>query len=183
MKAYKDSEGKIRLFRPECNAQRFKKSSERIALPDFDGNEMIKCIEEYVRLESRWIPSIREFSLYLRPLHMAMENSLGVKHPNKSLMMIMASPAGPYYPTGFKPISLSCGVGTIRSAPGGMGMFKVGGNYGPTLGTTQEANKKGHQQVLWLFNDTKIIEVGASNIFFVFKSKTGKKAEIVTPAI
>ena len=49
-------------------------------------------------------------------------------------------------------------------------------NYGPTLGTTKEANKRGHQQVLWLYNDSKIIEVGASNIFFIFKGKNGKKA-------
>jgi len=54
--------------------------------------------------------------------------------------------------------------------------FIINRNYGPTLGTTKDANKKGHQQVLWLYNDRKIIEVGASNIFFVFKSKNGKKA-------
>jgi len=56
-------------------------------------------------------------------------------------------------------------------------------NYGPTLDTTKEANNRGYQQVLWLYNDRKIIEVGSSNIFFVFKSKEGKKAEIVTPAL
>jgi branched-chain amino acid aminotransferase len=50
MKAYKNLEGKIRLFRPECNLQRFKDSSKRIALPDFDGNELLKCIEEFVRI-------------------------------------------------------------------------------------------------------------------------------------
>ncbi len=54
-------------------------------------------------------------------------------------------------------------------------------NYGPTLGITKEANMRKHQQVLWLYDDKKIIEVGASNIFFIFKSTTGKKAEIVTP--
>ena len=101
---------------------------------------------------------------------MAMENSLGVKHPTKSLMIIMASPVGPYYPTGFEAVSLSCSTDSIRSAPGGMGMYKVGGNYGPTLASTKIANQKGHQQVLWLFNG-KVIEVGASNIFFAFKSK------------
>ncbi len=73
-----------------------------------------------------------------------MENSLGVKSPSKSKLLILGSPAGPYYATGFEPVSLMCGVGTIRSAPGGTGMYKVGGyifnlirNYGPTLGTTK----------------------------------------------
>lgn len=86
-------------------------------------------LAEYVKVEQRWIPSISEFSLYLRPLHISMENSLGVKSPNKSKLLILGSPAGPYYPTGFEPISLSCGVGTIRSAPGGTGMYKVGGYF------------------------------------------------------
>jgi branched-chain amino acid aminotransferase len=127
MKAYKNSQGQIRLFRPECNALRFKRSSTRISLPDFDGNEFVKCLAEYVKVESRWIPSISEFSLYLRPFHISMENSLGVKNPGKSKLLILGCPVGPYYPTGFLPISLACGVGTIRSAPGGTGMYKVGG--------------------------------------------------------
>jgi branched-chain amino acid aminotransferase len=37
MKAYKDQNGKIRLFRPECNMYRFKVSSKSLCLPDFDG--------------------------------------------------------------------------------------------------------------------------------------------------
>lgn len=57
MKAYKDSKGKIRLFRPECNMYRFLSSSRRISLPDFDGNEFLKCLEEYVRVEERWMPA------------------------------------------------------------------------------------------------------------------------------
>lgn len=56
-----------------------------------------------------------------------MEDSLGVKNPSKSQLLILGCPVGPYYPTGFSPVSLSCGVGTIRSAPGGTGSFKVGG--------------------------------------------------------
>jgi branched-chain amino acid aminotransferase len=56
-----------------------------------------------------------------------MENSLGVKSPSASMLVLMASPVGPYYPTGFKPISLSCSLNSIRSAPGGTGYYKVGG--------------------------------------------------------
>lgn len=51
MKAYKDSQGKIRLFRPQCNMQRLLNSSRRISLPEFDGNQLLKCIEQYVRVE------------------------------------------------------------------------------------------------------------------------------------
>ena len=56
-----------------------------------------------------------------------MENSLGVKSPGSSMLMVMASPVGPYYSSGFKPVSLACSEKLIRSAPGGMGAFKVGG--------------------------------------------------------
>eukprot|EP00919_Chromeraceae_sp_WS-2016_P020175 GHVR01048048.1.p1 GENE.GHVR01048048.1~~GHVR01048048.1.p1 ORF type:complete len:120 (+),score=6.82 GHVR01048048.1:370-729(+) len=91
----------------------------------------------------------------------------------------MGSPVGPYYPTGFSPISLSCAIGSIRSAPKGTGSYKIGGNYGPTLDLTKQSIKRGYQQILWLY-ENKIIEAGASNIFFVFKGKNGKK-EIVTP--
>ncbi len=113
--------------------QRLLNSSRRISLPDFDGNELLKCIEEYVRIEERWIPAKTEFSLYIRPIHISMENSLGVKSPGASMIVVMSSPVGPYYPSGFKPISLSCSINSIRSAPGGTGFYKVGGNYGPTL--------------------------------------------------
>ncbi len=58
-----------------------------------------------------------------------MENSLGVKSPSASQLVLMSSPVGPYYPSGFKPISLSCSLNSIRSAPGGTGYYKVGGYY------------------------------------------------------
>jgi len=84
------------------------------------------------------------------------------------MLILMGSPVGPYYPTGFKPISLSCSLNSIRSAPGGTGFYKVGGNYGPTLKQGNEVMKAGYHQVLWLYGD-EVIEAGTSNIFFVFK--------------
>jgi branched-chain amino acid aminotransferase len=56
-----------------------------------------------------------------------MESSLGVKSPSRSQIMIVSSPVGPYYPTGFNPVSLLCETKYIRSAPGGTGGFKLGG--------------------------------------------------------
>lgn len=92
----------------------------------------------------------------------------------------MTCPVGPYYSTGYKPISLSCATKTIRSAPKGTGSFKIGGNYAPTLRTGLEVDAKGHQQALWLLGN-QIIEVGSSNIFFVFKDQSG--IEIATPEL
>lgn len=60
-------------------------------------------------------------------MHISVDDALGVKKPDKSKLYVMGGPVGPYYPTGFKPISLSCRVDTIRSAPKGTGAFKIGG--------------------------------------------------------
>lgn len=127
MKAYRNEKGELRLFRPWCNALRLKRSSCRLTLPDFDGKELVNLIAELVKIEERWIPPTSEFSLYVRPLHFATDNALGVHSPDTSKLLIMAGPVGPYYPTGFKPISLYCATETIRSAPKGTGSFKIGG--------------------------------------------------------
>lgn len=129
LKAYKNVMGEVRLFRPECNALRLKRSSKRLALPDFDGDEFVNLVSEYVKIEQRWIPPISEFSFYIRPLHIAMEETLGIKKAAKSRLLIMGGPVGPYYPTGFKPVSLSCMISAIRSAPRGTGSFKIGGYF------------------------------------------------------
>ena len=97
MKAYKDAKGKIRLYRPECNMHRFKKSSYSLCLPDFDGNELLKCIKELVKLDERWIPSQRGFGLYIRPFHISMEPTLGVKEAKSSKIVTVLNPVGPYY--------------------------------------------------------------------------------------
>jgi len=96
--------------------------------------------------------------------------------------MIVSSPVGPYYPTGFNPISLHCETHYIRSAPGGTGGHKLGGNYGPTIAVGNDAIKKGHQQVLWLWNG-KVGEIGSSNIFFVLKDKQTGKRKVLTPEL
>ena len=71
MKAYRNTKGEVRLFRPECNMVRLKRSTVRLTLPDFDGNEYIKLLEEFLKIDYEWIPPMSEFSLYIRPLHIA----------------------------------------------------------------------------------------------------------------
>lgn len=127
LKAYRNSKGEVRLFRPWCNALRFKKSSVRLTLPDFDGNELVKLLAELVRVDERWVPPTSEYSLYVRPLHIATDETLGVSPPTSSKIVIMTGPVGPYYSSGFKPISLSSPTDTIRSAPLGTGAYKIGG--------------------------------------------------------
>ena len=134
-----------------------------------------------MKLESRWIPTEKGFSLYVRPAHISMENTLGVKEPHSSQIFVVCSPTGPYYPSGFEPISLYCETESIRSAPLGSGCFKMGSNYGPTILPASKAKAKGFTQILWLY-DGKVGEVGTSNIFFVLRGKDGVK-ELVTPEL
>jgi branched-chain amino acid aminotransferase len=83
---------------------------------------------------------------------------------------VIASPAGPYFPTGFKPVSLYADPKYVRAFPGGVGNSKVGSNYGPTVFVNLEAQKKGCQQVLWLFGEENLLtEAGTMNMFLVLK--------------
>eukprot|EP01016_Furgasonia_blochmanni_P045668 TRINITY_DN6479_c0_g1_i2.p1 TRINITY_DN6479_c0_g1~~TRINITY_DN6479_c0_g1_i2.p1 ORF type:complete len:332 (+),score=96.43 TRINITY_DN6479_c0_g1_i2:98-997(+) len=171
----------IRLFRPEMNMARFKKSCYRLCLPDFDGGELLECIKEHIRIDSQWVPDKDGFSLYVRPTAISMTEVLGVRAPDKARIFVVLCPVGPYYPSGFKPVSLYCDKDNIRSFPKGFGHYKLGANYGPTLRITRDVEKKGYAQCLWLGGD-HIAEVGTSNIFFLWMNEQGEK-ELITPEL
>jgi len=183
MKAYYGADGKYRLFRPDLNMNRFHKSTLRSALPDFDKGELLKIIKKFVEIEKDWIPKCTSASLYLRPTFIGTEPTLGVSATNKALLYVLASPTGPYFPTGFKPISLLADPKYVRAFPGGAGNVKVGSNYGPTIFVGIEAQKKGCQQVLWLFGEEEYLtEAGTMNMFLVTKNKKGEM-ELITPPL
>lgn len=176
MKAYRGLDGKIRLFRPELNMNRFLKSSLRSALPYFDKHELLKCIKKYVSIEQDWVPKSNAAALYIRPTLIGTEPTLGVSASNTALLYVLGGPVGPYFPLGFKPISLMADPNYTRAFYGGVGDSKVGSNYGPTIYVTQIAQKLGCQQVLWLYGkEEQITEAGTMNIFFVFKNKQNRK--------
>ncbi|KAF7162754.1 hypothetical protein CNMCM5623_007923 [Aspergillus felis] len=181
MKAYKDKKGQIRLFRPDKNMARLNKSSERIALPTFDGQALIKLIGEFVRLDSRFIPDARGYSLYLRPTMIGTQSTLGVGPPGSALLFVIASPVGPYYPTGFKAISLEATDYAVRAWPGGVGDKKLGANYAPCVLPQLKAASRGFQQNLWLFGEEEYVtEVGTMNLFIALKNKETGQKELAT---
>ncbi|CRK44426.1 hypothetical protein BN1723_016334, partial [Verticillium longisporum] len=181
MKAYKDKAGKIRLFRPDKNMARLNKSSARIALPTFEPTAMIELISKVVRTDERFIPSERGYSLYLRPTMIGTQKTLGVNAPGSALLYVIASPVGPYYPTGFKAITLEATDYAVRAWPGGVGDKKLGANYAPCIVPQQEAESRGHQQNLWLFGQEEFVtEVGSMNMFVALKNKETGQNELVT---
>jgi branched-chain amino acid aminotransferase len=183
MKAYYGVDGKIRLFRPDLNMARLSKSSERSTLPAFDKEEFLKCLKKLVSVEKDWIPKSTTASLYIRPTFIGTEPTLGVNSSSSALLYILTSPTGPYFPTGFKPVNLLADAKYVRAFPGGVGNVKVGSNYGPTIYVSIEAQKKGCQQVLWLFDKEEYLtEAGTMNICVVIKNKNGE-TELVTPPL
>nr|POE49327.1 branched-chain-amino-acid aminotransferase, mitochondrial [Quercus suber] len=190
MKAYKDRDGHVRLFRPDRNMARLNRSSARIALPTFDGEAMTELIKKFCQLEERFIPSQRGYSLYLRPNIIGTQRTLGVGPPGSALLYVIASPVGPYYATGFKAVSLEATTYAVRAWPGGVGASKLGANYAPCIVPQMQAATRGFHQNLWLFEDVDpatgekedfVTEVGTMNLFMALVNKEGQKELITAP--
>jgi branched-chain amino acid aminotransferase len=177
MKMYRGYDGKLRLFRPDCNAARMLISATRIALPAFDPKELEKLIMAMIALDGpKWLPRPGTF-LYLRPTMIGSAAALGVAAPKEATLFVIATFMPPMGPSnGMKLLASHNGV---RAWPGGFGYAKVGANYGPTLMANSEARARGYHQVLWLLNGT-VTEAGASNFFIIWRSKDSGKLQLVT---
>ncbi|KAI0860886.1 branched-chain amino acid aminotransferase [Xylaria cubensis] len=181
MKAYRDSKGSVRLFRPDKNMARFNKSAARIALPTFSPTALTDLLARFVKLEQRFIPEQRGYSLYLRPTLIGTQRTLGVGPPGSALLFVIASPVGPYYPTGFKAVSLEATDYAVRAWPGGVGDKKLGANYAPCVLPQLEAASRGHQQNLWLFGEEEYAtEAGTMNLFIALRDKETGQKELLT---
>lgn len=140
---------------------------------------MHKCLS---RLDANIIiASARGYSLYLRPTMIGTQNTLGVGAPRSALFFLIASPVGPYYPTGFKAIKLEATDYAVRAWPGGVGDKKLGANYAPCIVPQLEAAARGYQQNLWLFGEEEYVtEVGTMNLFVAIKDKETGVPELIT---
>jgi branched-chain amino acid aminotransferase len=108
-------------------------------------------IGDYAKLDQRWIPEARGYSLYLRPTMIGTQEALGVNAPSNAKLFVIGCPVGPYYKTGFAAIKLMATTEYVRAWPRGTGDAKIGGNYAPGLLPQRMAAKAGYQQNLWLF--------------------------------
>ena len=183
LKAFKQGDGHIAIFRPEANAARFQRSARRLALPELPERTFIEAIELLVRLDADWVPTAPEHSLYLRPFMYASEVGLGVKPSAKVEFVLIASPSGSYFPTGVKPVTVWLSEEFSRAAPGGTGAAKCGGNYAASLLAQAQASAQGCDQVVWLdaVEHSAVEEMGGMNLFFVLGS--GSNAQLLTPAL
>jgi branched-chain amino acid aminotransferase len=172
-KAYRWSDDRIALFRPEANAERLNDSAARMMMPPIPVETQLEATLALVGRLKHWVPRDSGSSLYLRPTMIATEPGLGVRPAKEYLHMIIASPVGPYYPSGFSPIKVRAEAHYIRAAAGGTGSAKTGGNYGGALRAQVEAHEAGYDAVLWLdaSEHRYVEEIGAMNVMFVLDGK------------
>lgn len=183
MKAYRHDDGKVRTFRPLQNAQRFRRSARRLAMAELPEELFVDSLSVLVRADQAWVPSDAEKSLYLRPFMFSTEVGLGVKPADEYRYLLIASPAGAYFPRGVHPVSVWLTPDYVRAAVGGTGEAKCAGNYAASLIAQAEASDHDCDQVVWLDARERrwIEEMGGMNLFFVFG--TGDGARLATPPL
>jgi branched-chain amino acid aminotransferase len=183
LKAYAQPDGSVATFRPEANAARFVRGAKRLAMPPVPEEAFIAAVDALVDADRDWVPTGPDQTLYIRPYQMASEPFLGVRPAHEYLFLIIASPAGAYFPRGVQPVSVYLSEDYIRAAPGGTGDIKCAGNYAASLLAQEQAIEAGCDQVVWLDAVEKryVEEMGGMNLFFVLGS--GDDAELVTPEL
>ncbi|MFF9146602.1 branched-chain amino acid aminotransferase [Streptomyces sp. NPDC014861] len=180
LKAYRRPDGSVATFRPDANARRFQYSARRLGMPELPVETFIEACDALVGQDRSWVPPHGgEESLYLRPFMIATEVGLGVRPANEYLFVVIASPAGAYFPAGVKPVAIWASEDRVRAFPGGVGDAKTGGNYAASLLAQAEAAEKGCIQVAYLdaVEHKWVEELGGMNLYFVYGNK------IVTPTL
>ncbi len=179
MKAYRNANGGIVMFRPMENIRRLNNSAERLCLPERDEEACLDILKTIVELEKDWVPHSEGTSLYIRPYLYGNDPHLGVHAVHNATFVVICSPVGAYYAEGIKPVKIAIESEDVRAVRGGTGYAKCGGNYAASLRAGKRAEEKGYTQVLWLDGVERkyIEEVGAMNVMF----KIG--GTVITPAL
>ncbi len=179
LKAYRNPQGGVQLFRPIENARRINSSCERMCIPQIPEETFVSAVEQLVELEADWVPDQKGTSLYIRPFIIATTPSLGVHAAHDYLFCIITCPVGSYYPEGINPVKIYIENEDVRAVRGGTGYTKCGGNYAASIRAGERAEEQGYSQVLWLDGVYRkyIEEVGAMNVLFKIDGR------VVTPAL
>lgn len=165
MKAYKDDNDEVWLFRPDQNFERFNKSAVRMAMPEVDESIFMSGLHQLINLERNWVKKGIGNTLYIRPFMIAIGSGVIAAPSSQYRFMIILSPAKSYYSGEVKVIIAEH---FSRAANGGIGAAKAAGNYSAQFYPTKLANEKGFQQIIWTDDatHTKLEEAGTMNVFF-----------------
>jgi branched-chain amino acid aminotransferase len=169
LKAYPHEDGSVWTFRPQANAARFGRSARRLSLPEIPEVDFLDSLRALVSIDRDWVPGGDENSLYLRPFMFASETFLGVRASHEVEYLVIASPVGPYFAGGVRPVSIWVEREYHRAGPGGTGAAKCGGNYAASLLPQTLAHEHGCDQVCYLdaTQNLYLEELGGMNIMVV----------------
>ncbi len=178
LKAYRTADGHVVCFRPDLNAKRMADSCRRLEMPVYPEEKFVEAIEKVVKANLDYVPPYGTgATLYLRPYMFGSNNVIGVKPAEEYQFRIFATPVGPYFKGGAKPITVRISD-FDRAAPHGTGHIKAGLNYAMSLHAIVDAHKQGFNENIYLdpATRTKIEETGGANIIFVTKDN-----KVITP--
>lgn len=179
MKAYRTKDGSVQLFRPDQNAKRLQRTSDRLLMPQVPTDMFIDAVKQVVRANEEYVPPYGTGgTLYIRPLLLGIGDIIGVKPANEYIFTVFAMPVGNYFKGGLQPTNFLIQEEYDRAAPHGTGAAKVGGNYAGSFVPGQYAKTNGFSDVIYLdpATHTKIEEVGSANFFGITADN-----EFITP--
>ncbi|MCC5919900.1 MAG: branched-chain amino acid aminotransferase [Cyclobacteriaceae bacterium] len=166
LKAYKNVDGDIVVFRPQANAQRLNRSSERMCIPPVPEELFMNALNELLKLDAAWVPNNPNTALYIRPFVFATDEFIGIRPSDTYKFMIFTCPVGAYYT---EPVNVKIETNYARAVAGGTGYAKAAGNYAGALYPAKQAQKDGYHQLIW--TDAKsheyIEESGTMNVMFI----------------
>ena len=178
LKAYTTSDGRTVVFRPDLNGERLEQSAARLEMPIFPKERFVEAIKQVVKANEAYVPPYGSgATLYLRPYMFGSNPVIGVKPASEYQFRIFATPVGPYFKGGAKPITIRV-CDFDRAAPNGTGHIKAGLNYAMSLHAIVDAHNQGYDENMYLDakTRTKVEETGGAN--FIFVTRDGK---VVTP--
>lgn len=178
MKAYTTEDGRTVIFRPDLNAARMADSARRLEMPAYPEEKFVEAVEQVVRANEAWVPPYGSgATLYLRPYMFGSNAVIGVKPADEYQFRVFATPVGPYFKGGVKPLTIRVSD-FDRAAPHGTGHIKAGLNYAMSLHAIVDAHKQGYDENMYLdaSSRTKVEETGGANFIFVTKDN-----KVVTP--
>lgn len=187
LKAFRGVDGKVRIFRMDENAKRFRQSAEGIQMAQMPEELFCEMVRKVVKLNERFIPPYGSgASLYIRPFEIGLTPCIGVKPADEYMVIMLVTPVGPYFKTGFKPCKVCLSRQYDRVAPKGTGAIKIGGNYAASLKAGVMAHNLGYAVMLYLDPaEKKLLDEAAAANFFAIKGNTyvTPDSESVLPSI
>lgn len=165
LKAYRNKDGRVALFRPTANIARMNRSAARMCMPAIPEDIFLEALLELVRQDLDWIPEGDDASLYIRPFMMAGDEYIGIRPSDSYRFMIFTCPVRGYYA---EPVRVKIETEYSRAFPGGTGTAKCAGNYAAALYPAKLAQDTGIHQLIWTdaTEHRYIEESGTMNIFF-----------------